>query len=60
MKRILITLSMLLLLPAGGIAAPASPEDNFFKGKVLVLIVPYSPGGGYDAYARMIIQYKES
>jgi len=27
---------------------------SFYKGKVLTFVVPYSPGGGYDAYARMI------
>jgi tripartite-type tricarboxylate transporter receptor subunit TctC len=37
----------------------ASPEAAFYKGKVLVVIVPYSPGGGYDAYARMIAPYLE-
>jgi tripartite-type tricarboxylate transporter receptor subunit TctC len=27
---------------------------SFYKGKVISFIVPYSPGGGYDAYARMV------
>lgn len=27
---------------------------SFYRGKVLTFVVPYSPGGGYDAYARMI------
>jgi tripartite-type tricarboxylate transporter receptor subunit TctC len=27
---------------------------SFYKGKVVTFIVPYSPGGGYDAYARMV------
>ncbi len=69
MKRILISLLILIVLPAYGMAAQAagkatsktatSPEAAFFKGKVLVLIVPYSPGGGYDAYARMIAPFVE-
>jgi len=36
-----------------------SAEAAFFKGKVLTFIVPYSPGGGYDAYVRMISPYLE-
>jgi tripartite-type tricarboxylate transporter receptor subunit TctC len=39
-------------------AAPMSSfgQDaaSFYKGKVLTFIIPYSPGGGYDAYGRMI------
>ena len=34
--------------------APARAEDPFFKGKTIKLIVGYGPGGGYDAYARML------
>ena len=59
------TLVLVLFLSAAGSRAQAaekqalSPEAAFYKGKVLVLIVPYSPGGGYDAYARMIAPYLE-
>ncbi|MBI4632517.1 MAG: hypothetical protein HY742_01300 [Deltaproteobacteria bacterium] len=34
-------------------------EAAFYKGKILVLVVPYGPGGGYDAYARMIAPFIE-
>lgn len=40
-------------------AQTASKEAAFYKGKVITFIVPYSPGGGYDAYARMIAPYLE-
>jgi len=30
-----------------------------FSGKKVTLIVPYSTGGGYDTYARMIVPYLE-
>lgn len=36
-----------------------SNEADFYKGKVLTFIVPYSAGGGYDTYARMIAPYLE-
>ncbi len=39
-------------------AAPAaraqSPEEAYYKGKMVRLVVGYGPGGGYDTYARLI------
>ena len=32
-------------------------EEAYFKGKTVKLVVGYSPGGGYDLYARMIAPY---
>ena len=39
--------------------APAHAQDEaaFFKGKTVRMIVGFSPGGGYDAYARMMAPY---
>lgn len=31
--------------------------EEFFAGETVTLVVPYSPGGGYDSYARMIAPY---
>lgn len=36
------------------LSAPAKADDPYFKGKTIKLIVGYGPGGGYDAYARML------
>ena len=33
---------------------PATADDDFYKGKVLTIVVGYPPGGGYDAYARLM------
>src|SRR5690606_9324191 len=38
------------------VAAPALAED-FFKGKEITLYVGSSPGGPYDAYARMLARH---
>lgn len=39
-------------------AAPAQADEaDFFKGKTVHLVVGYGPGGGYDAYARMVAPY---
>ena len=40
--------------------ATAAPADlNFYKGKVINYIVATKPGGGYDAYARVIGKYMQ-
>jgi tripartite-type tricarboxylate transporter receptor subunit TctC len=46
-----------VLAAAVGLAAPARAQDAeraYFGGKTVRLVVGYGPGGGYDAYARMI------
>lgn len=42
----------------GGSAAAQTPAE-FYKGKSIRWIIPYSPGGGYDEYARLIAPYLE-
>ena len=44
--NLLISLSVFV-----AVSTPASAEE-FFKGKTIRIIVGYSPGGGYDTYAR--------
>ena len=40
-------------------AAPASADSvaDFYKGKQITLYIGYSPGGGYDTYARMVSRH---
>ena len=58
------------LLAIGGLTAcqPADDEAEgppktgaaaFYDGRVIKWIIPYSPGGGYDEYGRMIAPYLE-
>jgi tripartite-type tricarboxylate transporter receptor subunit TctC len=45
------------VLAAGGMmagTASAASVGEFYKGKTVKLIIGYSPGGGYDTYARAI------
>jgi tripartite-type tricarboxylate transporter receptor subunit TctC len=44
------------LLVLAGIAGAAGVED-FYKGRNVTLIIGYSVGGGYDAYARLLARY---
>lgn len=41
---------------SGSSEAPAASEHPY-QGKTITLVVPFSPGGGYDAYARMMQPY---
>jgi tripartite-type tricarboxylate transporter receptor subunit TctC len=44
------------LLVLAGVAGAAGVED-FYKGRNVSLIIGYSVGGGYDAYARLLGRY---
>lgn len=40
------------------VAAPAlGHADDFYKGKTLTIIVGFTPGGGYDFYARLLARF---
>lgn len=49
---------ILLTLTDVSAAAPA-PGLDFYRGKVINYIVATKPGGGYDAYARLIGKYMQ-
>jgi len=52
------TLSAGLLVGIAMALQPASAaEGDFLKGETVRFIVGYSPGGGYDTYARMLAPY---
>ena len=48
---------ILVTLLIGGLAFAASPDDGFYKGKTIRLIVAFSAGGGYDTYSRTIARH---
>jgi tripartite-type tricarboxylate transporter receptor subunit TctC len=50
MSTLAAAAAMLLTMPA----AQAQDAAAFYKGKTAKIVVGYGPGGGYDAYARMI------
>ncbi len=44
-----------LTLGVGAVDAKSAKDAAaFYKGKVLTFIVPYTPGGGYDVYSRIL------
>ena len=57
-RRVAFGLACGLAAVAASHAAGAQgAEEAYFKGKTVKMIVGYGPGGGYDAYARMIAPY---
>lgn len=56
------SLRLLSLAAAFGLAAAlnvasAEAAEDFYKGKRLTIVVGFTPGGGYDAYARLIARH---
>ena len=49
-----------LVVSVASLLAPASVKadatSDFFKGKVVHMVVAYPPGGGYDVFARVLAQ----
>jgi tripartite-type tricarboxylate transporter receptor subunit TctC len=39
------------------IPAPSFDAEAYFKDKTVQIVVPYSPGGGYDTFSRMLAVY---
>jgi tripartite-type tricarboxylate transporter receptor subunit TctC len=50
------TASFAALIVLAGVAIGAGVED-FYKGRNITMIIGYSVGGGYDAYARLLARY---
>lgn len=50
--------AMIAMATIAGIASVANAQaQDFYKGKTLTIIVGYSPGGGFDANARLLAKY---
>jgi tripartite-type tricarboxylate transporter receptor subunit TctC len=46
-----------MILGCLGPTAHADPVTDFYKGKTLRIVIGYAPGGGFDAYARLLADY---
>jgi tripartite-type tricarboxylate transporter receptor subunit TctC len=50
-------LAALLVLAGLAVAAEAAGVEDFYKSRNVELVIGYSAGGGYDAYARLLARY---
>ena len=55
MKSVMATCGALALLATA--PAHAAGVEDFYKGKQINVVIGYSPGGGYDVYARLLARH---
>ena len=58
--RVTTVSAALAVLCAGSFAAHAQSPGDFYKGKTINIVVGFSPGGGYDQYARVLARHMGS
>src|SRR6267142_4970598 len=56
-RRTVLGLGVLAMALAASPLARAAPAGDFYKGRTVFVIVGYTPGGGYDLYARVLAQH---
>lgn len=54
MKLCLFGLTLIVFIT--GVVVSSSAEDlaSFYRGKIIRYVVPFTPGGGYDTYSRLL------
>ena len=55
--RRLFQLGLALVLACIAARAQAQTVAEFYRGRTIQLVLGYGPGGGYDAYARLVTQH---
>jgi tripartite-type tricarboxylate transporter receptor subunit TctC len=50
-----LAIAAALLLPVGQVQA--QPAADFYRGKTLRMLIGYGPGGGYDLYGRLVVEF---
>lgn len=53
----IIFLAAAIVAASAASAAAAATEEDFYRGKVVRIVVGFSPGGGFDTYARTLSRY---
>ena len=58
MKRLAILLGAMIVL-ALAVAAPARAQsvEEFYRGRIVTVLIGFSAGGGYDLYARLLARH---
>lgn len=59
LKGLVAALALLVAILCLPVPAAAETAADFYKDKVVKLVVGYGPGGGYDTYARMLAPHIE-
>ncbi len=54
---ITLTLAASVVLVCAADPALSQSLEEFYKGKTITMVIGYSPGGGYDTYARLVAKH---
>ena len=57
MRLLRPSLAVCALLAPLAVAGTATAQQNFYAGKTVNIVVGFTPGGGYDAYARLLARH---
>ncbi len=57
MRLLRPSLAVCALLAPLALAETAAAQQNFYAGKTINIVVGFTPGGGYDAYARLLARH---
>jgi tripartite-type tricarboxylate transporter receptor subunit TctC len=56
-RRLLAAVSVAALTAVATLPARAADVASFYKGRTVQVLIGFSPGGGYDIYARTLARY---
>ncbi len=56
-KVTILSILLFVALLMGYTSTGAAPAKPYYAGKVMRILVPVPPGGGYDAYARLLARH---
>ena len=57
MRGVRARVACLSLLPLLGVAGAAAAQDDYYRGKIIRIVVGYTAGGGFDTYSRAIARH---
>ena len=57
MRLLRPSLAVCALVAPLALAGTVSAQQNFYAGKTVNIVVGFTPGGGYDAYARLLARH---
>ncbi len=57
LPSLIVCLGVAVCLSASAPSATAQQNDAFWQGKTVTVIAPTGPGGGYDAYSRLVARH---
>jgi tripartite-type tricarboxylate transporter receptor subunit TctC len=56
-RRITVAVATAALVSAASAASAADTAQDFYKGKLIRIVVGFPPGGGFDLYARTVAEF---